>query len=390
VRLTFVVSSLGCGGVERVTVRLSAGLAGRGHAVTVVTLASESGDFFRLPPGVSRVALGLGAGPPTPWWRLGPTLVRRLARLRRAIDESAPDVVISRAVQTNVQVLAALHRHRCPVIVTEHGDKPARAWRKWMWYRLRRIAYRRAFAVASVSRAIDRHLQWLPCERRTVIYNPFAPVQRALAAPAARPTLVAIGRLVHVKGFDVLLEAFARVAPRFADWQLAIVGDGELREPLERLAGRLALGGRVVFHGAVADPMAILRQAGLFVLPSRHEGFPNALGEAMSCGLPVIAADCPSRPRRPGPGGVRELVRDGVDGWLVPPGDAAALARAMAGLMADPARRAALGARAAEVVERFGLEAILDRWEQLGTLACLERDRGWVRRRELSLPRSAP
>ena len=88
-------------------------------------------------------------------------------------------------------------------------------------------------------------------------------------------------------------------------------------------------------------------------MPSRSEGFPNALGEVMACGLPIVATDCP--------GGVRELVRDGVDGRLVRPEDPAALAD----LMADPGKRAQLAARAVEVVERFGCERILDDWERL-------------------------
>jgi GalNAc-alpha-(1->4)-GalNAc-alpha-(1->3)-diNAcBac-PP-undecaprenol alpha-1,4-N-acetyl-D-galactosaminyltransferase len=110
----------------------------------------------------------------------------------------------------------------------------------------------------------------------------------------------------------------------------------------------------------------VLRQAQLFVMPSRYEGFPNALGEALSCGLPVVAADCPSRPERAWqPGGVRELVRDGVDGYLVPPDDPLRLAQALAGLMADIAKRRQLASRAAEVTERFALETILDQWERL-------------------------
>jgi GalNAc-alpha-(1->4)-GalNAc-alpha-(1->3)-diNAcBac-PP-undecaprenol alpha-1,4-N-acetyl-D-galactosaminyltransferase len=375
VRLTFVVSSLTCGGIERVTVWLSSGLAARGHQVTVITFADESRDFFRLPQNVSRKALGIGHGPPTPLWRLITVTARRLARIRQAVQSSAPDVVISRAVQVSVPTLLAVRGLGYPVIITEHGDKPLRrdaaspwSWRKWLWYRLRRLCYSSAFTVVSVSRAIDGHFSWLSTHRRAVIYNPFPPIESGVPRAAApdRPRLVSMGRLSHVKGFDVLLRAFARIAGRFPEWQLLIVGDGELRDELRRLSDELVLGDQVVFAGAVSEPLATLQQAQLFVMPSRYEGFPNALGEALSCGLPVIAADCPSRPSRVWhPGGVRELVRDGVDGLLVPPEDPAALAHAMASLMADPEKRQRLASRAREVAERFAFERILDEWELL-------------------------
>ena len=374
-RLTFVVSSLGCGGVERVTVHLAGGLAARGYQVTVISLAQASRDFFRLPQNVSRVTLGIGSGPPTALWRLGPAIARRLAAIRQAIQATAPEVVIARSNRINVQVLIGLRGLGYPVIVTEHGDRPtggdaagAWSWRKWLWYRLRRFSYPLAFAVVSVSHAIDRQFAWLSPRHRAVIYNPFPPVENSASRRAApeRQRLVSMGRLSHDKGFDILLKAFGRIAGRFPDWQLVILGDGELRGELRRRSEELALGDQVVFAGAVSEPLATLQQAQLFVMPSRYEGFPNALGEAMSCGLPVIAADCPSRPSRARhPGGVRELVRDGVDGLLVPPEDPAALAHAMASLMADPEKRQRLASRAGEVAERFAFERILDEWELL-------------------------
>jgi glycosyltransferase involved in cell wall biosynthesis len=366
VRLTFVVSNLACGGVQRVTVWLSGELARRGHHVTLITFADEASDFFHLPPDVSRVALDISTSTPTPLWRLPAVTASRLLRIRRAIQSSAPDAVVSRAAPVNVPTLIALHGLAYPVVVTEHGDTPAQRgasapwpWRKMLWYRMRRLCYPSAFAVLSASHAIDRQFSWLSASRRAVIHNPFAPIQPLTPQPdvPARLRIVSMGRLSPDKGFDVLLRAFARVAGQFPQWQLVIIGDGKLRPELDRLSKELALGDQVVFTGAVADPSAILQIAQLYVMASRCEGFPNALGEAMSCGLPVVATDCP--------GGVRELVRERVDGCLVPPDDPGALADALAELMADPAKRAEMGARAGEVVERFACERILDDWEWL-------------------------
>jgi glycosyltransferase involved in cell wall biosynthesis len=125
----------------------------------------------------------------------------------------------------------------------------------------------------------------------------------------------------------------------------------------------------VIFAGALPQPFGLLQQAKVFVMASRYEGFPMAHGEALSCGLPVIATDCPSRPlrrrERAVGGGVRELVRNGVDGVLVPCEDPAALASAMARLIEHPDERLRLAQQAAPGMSRYSRERIVEAWEEL-------------------------
>jgi glycosyltransferase involved in cell wall biosynthesis len=178
---------------------------------------------------------------------------------------------------------------------------------------------------------------------------------------------MAMGRLNRQKGFDLLLRAFALAAPAAptgSPWQLVILGEGEERPALTALVTELGLAGRVHLPGRIDNPYDSLRQAELFVMSSRYEGFPMSLLEAMACGLPVLCTDCST--------GAREILTPGVDGELVPPEDVPALGAALAALMADPARRRALAAQAPKVLERFSLERVLARWDDLfRRLGCL-------------------
>ena len=363
-RLVFVISALSGGGAERVLVSLVKGLSARGHRITVVTVYGRELDFFQLPAGVDRVALGLGKDTVGLVAKLSAN-VRRILALRRAIRAAKPDAVISFLGQTNVLALLAAAGLAVPVIVSEHTD-PFREPLARSWERLRRITYRRAARVVSVSEAVDRYFDWIAADRRAVIPNPvdFAELEGA-APPLALPwphAILAMGRLAPEKGFDLLIEAFARVAGRFPDWGLAILGEGGLRGKLESLAAERGLAGRVLLPGAVPAPGGTLKRAELFVLSSRWEALPMALIEAMACGLAVVATECMAGPA--------DWIRPGQNAVLVPTEDVAGLAAAIEGLMQDPARRRLLGQNAAPSVRRFDLDRIVGLWEAVLPIPC--------------------
>jgi glycosyltransferase involved in cell wall biosynthesis len=221
--------------------------------------------------------------------------------------------------------------------------------------------YRFAYAIVVQTQSIAEFFpaSWRP--RIVVIPNPVphVPVRapESPPAPAARRTIVAMGRLEKQKGFDLLIRAFAEAADRRPEWDLTILGEGGERAALETLVREHELSGRIALPGREADAAGALRRADLFVLSSRYEGFPNALCEAMACGLPVVAFDCPSGPA--------EIVRDGVDGRLVPAEDVPALAAAIVELTGDDERRRRYGAAAVAVAARFSVERIAAQWERL-------------------------
>jgi glycosyltransferase involved in cell wall biosynthesis len=167
--------------------------------------------------------------------------------------------------------------------------------------------------------------------------------------------VVAAGRYASEKGYDRLIDAFARVAPAHPGWVLRIFGHGPLQRQLEKQVERLGLADRVVLPGLAADIEAELRAASVFALSSIHEGLPMAVAEAMACGVPCVAFDCAP--------GVREIVTDGVDGIVVPPRNVDALAAGLGRLMGDEDLRRRYGAAARTSVRRFAPDAVLAQWE---------------------------
>jgi glycosyltransferase involved in cell wall biosynthesis len=327
----------------------------QGWCVTLISLDAEVvPSYFPVHPAIGVMHLGVFSRSPTPLHAAANNL-QRLAVLRRAIRGCQADVVISFLSTTNVLTLLATRSLGVPVVVSERGD-PARASLPKVWRMLRMLLYPTAYRLVAQTETALACFPAFIRRRGLVVPNPVVP-SRQPDAPSRR-TVVAVGHLVPLKGFDLLIEGFARCASAHPDWRLIIWGEGPERARLQALAERCGVARRVELPGRSAKPGAWLETAGIFVLASRHEGFPNVLVEAMAAGLPVVATDCPA-------GGPRAMISDGRDGLLVANEDAAALARALDRLMADPEARRTLGEAAARSAERFSLPRIMARWTVL-------------------------
>lgn len=358
-KAAFVISSLGAGGAERAMSELAAFLVAKGWDVALATFDSaDTIDFYPLPSQVRRVHLARSGPTRSLFAKLAANAGRGRA-LRSLIRREQPDVVLSFMETTNVLCLLATVGLRIPVVVAERIDPSMHVEVPRPWRTARRFLYRRAAAVVAQTEAAA---DWLRHHCRTQVdVIPNALRQLPRPATARAPLVLAIGRIQPQKGFDLLLDAFARIHRRHPEWRLAIVGDGDQRAALQARASSLGLGDHIEWPGRSNEVEAWYARASVVAVPSRFEGFPNVLLEAMAMGAAVVAADCRSGPR--------EMVVPGENGLLVPVDDSAALAAALEQLLSDSALRARLGAAATDVRSRFGAEKILSMWMALLTRA---------------------
>jgi glycosyltransferase involved in cell wall biosynthesis len=365
-RICCVVSSLEAGGAQRVISILANGWAKAGREVQVITLGSITKDAYELDPRVARVDLTLEKDSQSVLEALTSN-VSKIAGLRGAISRLAPDVVVSFVDRINVLTILACFGSRIPVIVSERVH-PAHHRIGAIWSLLRRITYRLAHALVVQSEAMQT---WANrTVRRSsihVIPNPVGEQFRTSSQNVVTrlPIVLAIGRLVPQKGFDLLIKAFGLVADRHPEWSLVIAGRGSEESALRRTAARVLPTRAVSFLGSIQHPENYYRIAEILVVPSRFEGFPNVLIEGMAAGCAVIATDCP--------GATRDIVNDKTNGLLVPPEDVRGLAKALDELMEDPDCRHRLAARAMDVSGRFDLVRIMERWEEVFAAVCHNR-----------------
>jgi glycosyltransferase involved in cell wall biosynthesis len=377
-----VCSSLDAGGIERVVSTLANAWSRRGRRVSVVTLHDRN-RFFTLDPAVHHVIvkeegrnlLGRlfvrikGHLSSTKLARSGFAerlyiavfIAPRARAMRRVLRRVESPVVVAFGTSVNIITLRACEGLGRRVVISERND-PRRLARLGLWELIWRKHYRHADVVTANTRsALTEMGAYVEPEKLAFVPNPLVMQSRLSDALAEHaPSFLSVGRLVFDKAHDVLLDAFALLGDDLAEWRLAVVGDGRMREVLEAQAAELGVASRVRWHGQ-QDPHPFYCAARIFVMPSRVEGTSNALLEAMSYGLPVIVSD--------GAPGLLELVEDGVTGLVVPVNDAPALAAALQRLATDAALRERLGQAAKARVSEFDLPRALAEWESVVGLA---------------------
>jgi glycosyltransferase involved in cell wall biosynthesis len=363
VRIAYFAPLLGTGGTQRHLQQVLSLLDPARFEATVYTLrpGGEVEDELRA-SGVDVRSLSVGGS------LAAPRSLRAIVSTARALRRARIDVVHGYQWRPALVGAIAGRLARVPLRLASKrsltGDD-ARAGGAW-----RRIGRQvdtvivNADALRIEGEQLGMHCRWallqngIDAERFTVA-APGAAARAAAGLDRARPVVGTVGRLEDRKGHDQFLDAMRTLVAtgNGTSPQGLIVGDGPLRVALEGHAATIGPAGRIRFTGTVADVRPLLAAMDVFVLPSWAEGMSNALMEAMAAGRPVVATAV---------GGNTEVVSDGRTGVLVPPGDPAAIARAVGNLLRDPDRAMRLGAAARDdVMRRFGARARVAELERL-------------------------
>jgi len=352
-KIAFYIGSLRKGGAERVFVNLAEYFREEGYRVVMVTQYQKE-DEYVLPDGVERVLSDIGEEKVSASRLVN--FFRRLNKLHMIWKEQKPDLVLSCIGKNNfMAVVTAMGTKTKPVVsvVGEAKEEyPGRGMRI-----LADILFSHAAGIVLQTERSRSFFRKKVGERAVILPNSLNPdFIRPRYEGEREKRIVSVGRMDENKNHVMQLRAFAALKDKYPSYELVIYGDGELRSYIEETAVELGIGDRVFLPGVVPDVAARIERASLFLLTSYSEGVSNALMEALALGLPVIATDVPS-------GGTQELMTDGQNGLVIPPGDLRALVAAMDRLLGDGGYADRLGRTAAGIQERLAPDRVNRLWK---------------------------
>lgn len=338
------------GGVEKLVCMLARHFVAEGHQVAFLLRYDFSGvPAYELPESVSITSAQCSEDKGL--FNKVRMLLRFFVVSRRLISRFAPDRVILNGANISILTMLASPGISEQSICCDHNHFNSVTWK---WHLLRSLFYPRARAVVSLTE--EDFESYKSVNSRTVqIYNP-ADIEADWVPALDARNVLAIGRLTHQKGFDLLLDAWKVFVSRVPGWTLTIVGEGEQSGMLRGLISDHGLHESVRLQPFSEDIASYYKGASVFALSSRFEGFCLVMVEAMACGIPCVAFDCPTGPS--------EVLRAG-GGILVPAERADLLAESLVRLAGDRALREAFSQEAANVAKKFSVEHYLDAWGRL-------------------------
>lgn len=353
-RIVLFISSLQKGGSERVMVNLAEYFHEKKYDVILVTQYKRENEY-PIPPEIRRVysepdESALQGG------RLRNFFVR-FGALRDIWKAYKPDVILSFLGKNNLMAVAAAAFLPVKVAVSVRGE-PTMEYEGRLMQMIARLVFRFADGVILQTEQAGAFFPKAVRRKSVILPNPLNPQFLDRKACADRENVVvAAGRLDENKNHAMLIHAFGKIADEYPTLKLVIYGEGELRPRLEALVAEKGLTDRVTMPGNVDDIADRISTARIFTLTSNTEGMPNSVMEAMALGIPVVATDCPC-------GGTAALIESGVNGLLVPVGDAFALADAFRKILEDAEFEKKISENARRITERLAPDQVNAEWEE--------------------------
>jgi len=355
-RIAIFFHDLGIGGAERVMLQLAQGFSESSHPVDLVLACAEGPLLSEVPSGMQIVNLKTRRP------------IEMFLGLIKYLRANRPSVLLSPFEVTSVIAILAKKISGMPtrvvIRVSVHLSRNKRTtkWKKILEQFVISRVYPLADGIITVSEGVAKDFALytrIPLERIKVIYNPVIseqllkaadqPVRHRFFIEGQYPVILGVGRLAEQKDFSTLIKAFDILRKKIPS-RLIILGDGEERSSLEELIRLLGLQDFVDLPGFDVNPFAFMKQASVFVLSSKWEGLPGVLIQALACGCPVVSTDCLSGPA--------EILKDGEYGYLVPVGDARAIAEAMEVILRGNIRKSPQS-----WLEQFTIDAVIPQYK---------------------------
>ena len=330
-KIAFLFGSMGRGGAERVIASLANTYAAQGDTVHIITI-SNTVPGYALDERVQHIPLNLAGVSRNKLQGLLRN-AKVLLALRKQINAARYEAVVTFELRIAVLLQYAFpFGRKFKLIASERANPTKRRLGGFEKFNHRVLLPKVdgfIFQTRRVSLCYPASLREKGCVIHNGVFSEILPETITPFEQRRHQDICAVGRLTPQKGYDVLLSAFSQFRATHPDHRLHIYGEGAGRPELESQIAQLGLADVVTLHGNVPNVMHHVADMGMFVMASRYEGMPNALMEAMACGIPCVSADCDFGPA--------ELIQDGENGLLVPVEDVDALANAMARIADDPA-----------------------------------------------------
>lgn len=363
--IAFYIGGLCIGGAERVICNLAEYFYSEGYRVTMVTKVRDEKEYD-LNPRIRRIIADI-----TPEEETGSrihNLLARINKLRRIWKEVKPDVIVSFIRKNNLMAIASAVPLGIPVVVSVRSA-PERELMGFGFKTISFLLFRMAAGVVLQTREAYDFFPGYIRAKAVVLPNSINPEflkaseeletqgDGSSTNSARKKKIITVGRIDDNKNQRLLVDAYARIAMQYPDWSLELVGDGSGKKSLEEYVRTLPCKDRINFTGAVDDVAKRMSEASIFVLPSKIEGMPNALIEAMVMGMACISTDCPC-------GGPRDLIAaDESNGVLVPVDNADAMAMALKRLITNDILRESMGDNAKKIINTLHPDAVNKQWK---------------------------
>lgn len=340
------------GGTERVTSIIANELVDRNYEVTVYSCQKGNKCKFPIDSRVHLCSLE-GEKYENPIWRK----IQVIEKLIRTVKKDNIEIMIAVDVALYLYLIPLQVKHLCKCIAWEHFNYYINPNKMVKYARRLAAKYADCVIVLGKNDLNNYKSHYKEINKITYIYNPIA-ININPRANIKNKKIIAMGRLNNQKGFDLLIEAWAKLEYDFEDWEVNIFGEGLLKESLQKQINNKNLK-KIFLRGYSVDIEKDMADSSFFVFPSRYEGFGLVLLEAQALGLPCVSFDCKEGPA--------EIIDDNVNGFLVEPMNVDLFAAKMRDLMTDETLRKNFSEKSTKDLYRFERKNIIDKWEMLLT-----------------------